>query len=139
MISNHSNIFAPDLRVEWLKCRARAARWKEEIQLLEEEMRQAICFCAWKVNWWEKQAHRRTSILSHLAEGIAAYATENTTTERRRLTSWSNSWVTIRQQAKLVLERQLKDQEDTTNVAVLEVEIEGEDDDDDFMLNLDEE
>ena len=33
-----------DLRVEWLKCRARASRWKEEIQLVEEEMRRSLEF-----------------------------------------------------------------------------------------------
>ena len=125
--------------MEWLKCHARAARWKEEILLLEEEMRRAIQFCAWKVNWWEKQTHRQTSMPSHLAEGITAYATEHATTERLRLTSWSNSWLTIRQQAKLVLEAHLKGQEDTTVISVLEVEIEGDDDDDESPFNFDEE
>ena len=62
--SKQSNILTidPDLRVEWLKCRARATRWKEEIMLLEEEMHRAIQFCAWKVNWWDKQAHLRNLI-----------------------------------------------------------------------------
>jgi hypothetical protein len=90
------------------------------------------------MNWWEKQAHRRISIPSHLAEGIAAYATEHAATERRRCTSWSNSWSTIRKRAKLVLEAYLKDQEDTMDVAMLEVEIEGDDDDDEYLFNLDE-
>jgi hypothetical protein len=39
----------------------------------------------------------------------------------------------------LVLERYLKDQEDTMDVTVLEVEIEGDDDDDESLFNLDEE
>jgi hypothetical protein len=131
-----------DLCVEWLKCHARAARWKEEIQLLEEEMRRATQFYAWKGNWWEKQAHRRTSISSHLAKGIAAYATENATMEQCQLISWSNSWAAIRQRAALVLERHLKDKEDETDLAaqpVLEVEIEGEDDGDDLTFDFDEE
>jgi len=110
--------------------------------LLEEEMRQAVQFCAWKVKWWEKQGHHRTSNASiplHLAEGITAYAAENAATERRRLTSWASSWLAIQQQAQLVLEKYLKDQEDTTNVTVLEVEVEGDDDDDDeFPFNFDE-
>ena len=75
----------------------------------------------------------------HLAEGITAYAAENATTERHRLTSWASSWLAIRQQAQLVLEKYLKDQEDTTNVTVLEVEVEGDnDDDDEFPLDFDE-
>ncbi|KAF8230324.1 hypothetical protein L208DRAFT_1282617, partial [Tricholoma matsutake] len=84
-----------DLCIEWLKCHARAAKWKEEIQLLEEEMRQATRFCAWKGNWWDKQAHHQTSILSHLTKGLATYATENAATECHQLLSWSNSWVAI--------------------------------------------
>lgn len=102
-------------------------------------MRRAIQFCAWKVSWWEKQAHRRTSIPSYLAEGITAYTNEHAATERHRLTSWSSSWLSIRQRARLVLERHLKDQEDTMDVAVLEVEIEGDDDDEESLFNLDEE
>ncbi len=101
-------------------------------------MRRAIQFCAWKMKWWEKQARRRISIPSHLAEGITAYATEHAATERRWLTSWSSSWLAIRQQAKLVLETYLKDQEDTIDVAVLEVEIERDDDDDESLFDLDE-
>ena len=107
--------------------------------LLEEEMCRAIQFCAWKVNWWEKQAHRRTLIPSHLTEGITAYANEHAATEHCRLTSWSSTWLSIRQRARLVLERYLKDQEDTMDVTVLEVEIEGDDDDDESLFNLDEE
>jgi hypothetical protein len=38
----------------------------------------------------------------------------------------------------LVLEAYLKDQEDTADVAVLEVEIEGDDDDDEYLFNLNE-
>ena len=130
-------ILDPDLRVEWLKCHARAARWKEEILLLEEEMRQAIQFCVWKANWWETQAQCRTSIPSHLADGIAAYATEHADTEHRWFTSWFNSWLPIRQWAKLVLERYLQGQEDIIDVAVLEVDIEGDDDDDEYLFNVD--
>ena len=90
------------------------------------------------MNWWEKQAHRRISIPSHLAEGITAYATEHAATERRRLTSWSSSWLAIQQQAKLVLETYLKDQEDTTGVAMLEVEIKGDGDNDESLFDFDE-
>ena len=63
---------------------------------------------------------------------------EHAATERRRLISWSTSWLTIRQRAKLVLERYLEDQEDTMDVAMLKVEIEGDDVDDKSLFNLDE-
>ena len=85
------------------------------------------------------QGHHRTSIPSHLAEGIAAYATEHADTERSRHTSWSNSWLAIRQQARLVLERDLKGHDDAVDVTVLEVEIDEDDDDDEALFNVDEE
>jgi hypothetical protein len=33
------------LHVAWLKCRARAQRWKEEVELLLKEMQRALLFC----------------------------------------------------------------------------------------------
>jgi hypothetical protein len=126
-----------DLRVEWLKCRARAARWKEEIQLIEEEMRRALEFCSWKVKWWEQQAHRRSTVHPHIQEGLIAYATENAAAERRRLMSWSNAWAAVRQRAAQVLEKHLKNQEDAAGLTMLEVEVEVEVDecDDDLAAN----
>jgi hypothetical protein len=120
--------YIADLCVEWLKCRARATRWKEEIELLEEEMRRAIQFCAWKANWWEEQAGRRTLVSAHLAEGIAAYAAENATAERRRLLSWLSHWEAVRQRARLVLENHLSGNEEGGQMGALEIEIEDEDD-----------
>ena len=102
-------------------------------------MRRAIQFSAWKANWWDEQAHLRTSIPSHLSEGIIAYATEHAATEHHRIISWSNSWLAIRQRAKLVLEGHLKDQEDNMDVTMLEVEIDGDDDDDESLFNPDDE
>jgi hypothetical protein len=123
-----------DLRVKWLKCRARAARWKEEIQLIEEEMRRALDFCSWKVKWWEEQAHRRTSVSPHLREGLVAYSIENATTERRRLLSWSNAWAPVRQRAAQVLENHLKDREDAAALTMLDVEVEADECDDDLAV-----
>lgn len=40
------------LRLEFLKCRARAMRWTEEVELLNEEMRRTLEFFSWKWRWW---------------------------------------------------------------------------------------
>ncbi|KAJ7099018.1 hypothetical protein C8R44DRAFT_593419, partial [Mycena epipterygia] len=40
------------LRVEWAKTRARAHRWTEEVDLLEEEMRRILVFLEWRAGWW---------------------------------------------------------------------------------------
>ena len=124
-----------DLRIEWLKCRARAARWKEEIQLINEEMRRALDFCSWKVKWWEQQVHRRVTALPHLQEGLVAYATENAAAERHRLMSWSNAWAPVRQRAAQVLENHLKDREDAAALTMLDVEVEADECDDDFVAS----
>ncbi|KAG2112875.1 hypothetical protein DEU56DRAFT_874348 [Suillus clintonianus] len=38
----------PDMRIEWCKARARAMRWKEELELLREEMRRTLQFFDWQ-------------------------------------------------------------------------------------------
>jgi hypothetical protein len=124
-----------DLRVEWLKCRARAARWKEELYLIEEEMRRALEFCSWKVKWWEQQAHRRTTVPPHLQEGLVAYATENAAAECRRLMTWSNTWAAVRQRAAQVLENHLKDREDAAGLSMLNIEVEVDECDDDLATD----
>jgi hypothetical protein len=40
------------LRAEWSKSRARAARAREEVLLLREEMRRVLEFLGWKARWW---------------------------------------------------------------------------------------
>jgi hypothetical protein len=126
--SNWELNYYADLHVEWLKCRARAARWKEEIELLEEEMCHAIQFCVWKSNWWEEQAGHQTLIFAHLAEGIAAYAAENATAKCHRLVSWLSHWEAVWQWAKLVLQNHLSGNEEGGEMGALEIEIEDEDD-----------
>ncbi|RDX44815.1 hypothetical protein OH76DRAFT_1328515, partial [Lentinus brumalis] len=41
------------LRVEWCKARARAQRWTEECELLQEEMRRVLQYHEWRADWWE--------------------------------------------------------------------------------------
>ncbi|KAJ7302318.1 hypothetical protein DFH08DRAFT_978038 [Mycena albidolilacea] len=43
---------AEALRIEWAKTRARAWRWTEEVDLVEEEMRRVLEFQRWKAEWW---------------------------------------------------------------------------------------
>ncbi|KAG2122912.1 hypothetical protein DEU56DRAFT_873540 [Suillus clintonianus] len=52
------------LWVEWCKARARMMRWKEEIELLREEMRRVLQFLQWHALW----------------EGVVAYATRQAQT-----------------------------------------------------------
>lgn len=98
-----------DLRVEWLKCRARANRWKEEIQLVEEEMRRSVEYSCYLHRSWLQRASLRTTDSPFLQEGLMAYAAEMADIEDRRQISWAFTWATIRERAKTILEKFLND------------------------------
>ncbi|KAJ6479437.1 hypothetical protein C8R47DRAFT_1218996 [Mycena vitilis] len=63
------------LRVEWAKTRARAMRYSEEVDLLEEEMRRVVVFLDWRAAWWRSLLGLRTAMQpdAALQEGHAAY------------------------------------------------------------------
>ncbi|KAJ7447609.1 hypothetical protein B0H11DRAFT_1744856 [Mycena galericulata] len=62
------------LRIEWAKTRARAMRWREEVDLLEEEMRRTGEFLAWRSNWWKDCIDQRGLEDGAQREGETAYA-----------------------------------------------------------------
>ena len=62
------------LWVEWAKSRARAARCREEVLLLREEMHRVLAFLEWKSSWWLERKNSRMDVASDLAEGLRAYA-----------------------------------------------------------------
>ncbi|OBZ76108.1 hypothetical protein A0H81_03924 [Grifola frondosa] len=82
------------LRIKWCKARARAARWWEECQLLDEEMRRVLAFHKWQASWWKEQAHRHEDVSSELAEGLEAYAERQAelrlAMRDRCCTAWAN-------------------------------------------------
>ena len=129
--------------MEWLKCRARAKRWKEEIILVEEEMRRSVEFSRWLASWWRQRAKNRTANTSHLQEGLLAYAAEKAEMENRRCISWEMTWESIRERAQMVLGSHLvnindKDSEGETGIPIpkLTVEIDIEDDGRDFFDDI---
>ena len=53
--ANHSadaeaSNFADAMRAEWAQTKARADRWSEEKQLVQEEMRRVLAYFQWKAN-----------------------------------------------------------------------------------------
>ncbi|KAJ7870848.1 hypothetical protein B0H13DRAFT_2236440 [Mycena leptocephala] len=81
-----------DIRVEWTKARARADRWREELVLLDEEMRRVLVYCEWKANWWDERRASRLEVSRELAEGLYAYAAEQAARERAWREKWSTKW-----------------------------------------------
>jgi hypothetical protein len=115
--------------VEWLKCRAHANRWKEEVQLVEEEMRRALDFSRWLSCWWIQQATVRTVITGNLQEGLIAYAAEMADMENCHSNSWRRTWQSIRERAELVLKKYLNNKvgEEVIHIPKMTVEIDIED------------
>ncbi|KAH9899376.1 hypothetical protein C8Q73DRAFT_638342, partial [Cubamyces lactineus] len=63
------------LRIEWLKARARALHWKEETELLPEEMRRVLATLQHEASQWQAFATSPIAdVSSEVQEGITAYA-----------------------------------------------------------------
>lgn len=83
------------LRIEWCKSRARAMRWTEEVELLQEEMRRVMQFFSWQAEWWERQTSRLSDLDAEQSEGITAYALRQASIRRSMydhcIALWSES------------------------------------------------
>ena len=62
------------LRLEWAKSRVHAARAREEVMLLKEEMNHVLKYLEWKSEWWMQRADMRKGLTRDFTEGIRAYA-----------------------------------------------------------------
>ena len=116
------------LRVEWLKTRARAQRWNEELLLVEEEMRRALGWCYWRAQWWLQQVNKRSDVAAHIAEGIQAYAEEQSDAERQRSIRWATQWGDIRDRARAVVANMQSVSDGVESLPELVVELDDEDD-----------
>ena len=80
------------LRCEWVKSKARADRWHEEVQLVKEEMRCVLAFLKWKAVWWTKEGGRVLDIQPDIADGIRAYAAKQAHINRALARSFRIRW-----------------------------------------------
>ena len=82
------------IRHEWMTCRARADRWKEESDLLQEEMRRIIAFLEWKSAWWAGKAGSRSgSITSDIQHGVDSYARRQSSVYHQLAVTLSKQWI----------------------------------------------
>jgi hypothetical protein len=82
------------IRHEWMTCRARADRWREESDLLQEEMRRVVVFLEWKSSsWGEKAGSRLGSVTADIQHGIDAYARKQASTYHWLAVSLANQWL----------------------------------------------
>ena len=108
----------PALHIEWLKARARAARYWENICLVYEEMRRVIVTTCWIASQWENRAKLRTNVSKELGEGLAAYAFEHAALERVMASRWEKKWKVVQEVARRTIadhkESQLRMADDGT-------------------------
>ncbi|KAJ7024514.1 hypothetical protein C8F04DRAFT_1270212 [Mycena alexandri] len=82
------------LRVEWAKTRARARRWTEEVNLLEEEMRRILVFLEWRANWWRGLKENRPDVAerAEMKEGFDAYAERQARVQEMMKSRFEDNW-----------------------------------------------
>lgn len=113
--------------MEWAKSRARAARYREEVNIVQEEMRRTIRFLEWKTKQWRERgdAKQRAGELDpEYASGLQAYAARQAAIcdgqRRLFLQQWSGVDEMVARAERectdpdLYYERQQKDLEDDT-------------------------
>ncbi|RXW16131.1 hypothetical protein EST38_g9723 [Candolleomyces aberdarensis] len=83
--------------VEWGKSRARAQRYQEEIQLVQEEMDRTLRFFVWKAADWRSKgiAPRTKPISTEYAEGLKAYAERQAALCKSLSNSFKSQWTGV--------------------------------------------
>ncbi|KAF7341809.1 CxC2 domain-containing protein [Mycena sanguinolenta] len=80
------------LRIEWGKAWARAHRWTEEVDLLEEEMRRILVFMGWRAGWWRGLAESRAVDGLGMKEGFIAYAERQAAIQDSMKARFTHDW-----------------------------------------------
>jgi hypothetical protein len=81
------------MRVHWTTSYARAQRWTEEVDLLQEEMRRVVMFLQWKAeDWLAKQDVRLATATPSIQSGLRAYARKQAAVYHNLAVSFSKSW-----------------------------------------------
>ncbi|KAJ7768991.1 hypothetical protein B0H16DRAFT_1716189 [Mycena metata] len=80
------------VQIEWARTRARSHRWKEEVDLLEEEMARVRHFFAWRAAHWREQVGRRALLEGPQLEGETAYALRQAAVQEELSESVAEEW-----------------------------------------------
>jgi hypothetical protein len=85
--------------MEWCKARARAQRWSEEVDILQEEQRRALMSLDYEAEVWQRRATLRLRIVNEvqvvtppLDEGLRAYAAGQALMFTRLRNAFSELW-----------------------------------------------
>ncbi|KAJ2930469.1 hypothetical protein H1R20_g6622, partial [Candolleomyces eurysporus] len=82
------------IRIEWAKSRSRAARYGEEVKIVNEEMNRSIRFLSWKKSQWLKKSDDTDiqGLDPQIIEGMKAYAERQADLYRRMGESFQEQW-----------------------------------------------
>ena len=83
------------MRVEWAKARARADRWREEEELIQEEMRRVLQYLTWEAAWWRAQGSRRQAITVELSQGLQAYSEKQACLREALAQKFARQWAAV--------------------------------------------
>ena len=82
-----------DMRVEWAQCTARAVRWEEEVNLLQEEMRRVVHFLEWKSKDWLSKADARAGVVTkEISLGLSGYARKQASVYHKLAIRFCQRW-----------------------------------------------
>ena len=85
--------FNNSMHVEWAKARARMNRWKEEVLLIQEEMRRVLAYHEWKNMWWQEQSSLRKVGDATIQSGLAGYAKKQAAISQRMAEQCAVYWL----------------------------------------------
>ncbi|KAF7797546.1 hypothetical protein EIP86_008746 [Pleurotus ostreatoroseus] len=83
------------LRIEFLRSRARANRWEEQVNLLEEEKRRTLVSCELNAQEWDKRSLKISSRNDAYGQGLAAYAAEQASIQRGIAAKYRALWSNV--------------------------------------------
>lgn len=95
----------PGVRIEWLKARARAQRWEEELRLLREEMRRVLATFTWTASWWDSKVPYSVRDPA-VTEGLRAYAIEHADMYRELRVQFDSQWRDVLDRTNTFLARE---------------------------------
>ncbi|KAJ7670787.1 hypothetical protein DFH06DRAFT_1320708 [Mycena polygramma] len=80
------------VRIEWAKIRARSHRWREEVDLLEEEMARVGRYLRWRSTWWTQRVDGRMLPAGAQLEGETLYALRQAATFAALEERYAKEW-----------------------------------------------
>ncbi|KAJ7744329.1 hypothetical protein B0H16DRAFT_1322199 [Mycena metata] len=83
------------VRIEWAKVRVRSLRWREEVDLLEEEMGRVVRFFFWRADQWKAQVGRNGHADGPQLEGETAYALRQAVVQMELAEECAEEWESL--------------------------------------------